>query len=428
MESLFSNSDERDLQQLQERLTKTRKDFSVYFELVNKHSKYLQTIRWNGLGAEEGFNRAIQRYFGDNRVTFKKKLSYNIDNLQWQIEKEYLHEGESRKCFIVLKTQFETFFISEQVESLDHKDQVKDQVSKESFQKYTGKELQTYRSELIYYMNALEMNIDRRLLHKKGMVNEGIALDAGLDSKASTYNNTSTEQQDESSSSGYVANAKRVWVDKTAQTFLMLLLKEDNVNTGKKGLGFEKKNDVENPFVMNKAKELTPILYNINEMRKESLFDQKIISEEELYVKMENFASQVDVKKDLSKPTTPHYWPNIRDPAFAKPHHLIASSESRNSSKNMPIFRHRFSPKKISVVYVKTTPPRSSMARKPTGRIFTSVGLRWIPTGKTVATCLNANDSAIPLGKKTSSPKTVIFVNYSSLRIGTSTASEPISL
>ncbi|GKC53350.1 hypothetical protein Tco_1076095 [Tanacetum coccineum] len=291
MESLFSNSDERDLQQLQERLTKTRKDFSVYFELVNKHSKYLQTIRWNGLGAEEGFNRAIQRYFGDNRVTFKKKLSYNIDNLQWQIEKEYLHEGESRKCFIVLKTQFETFFISEQVESLDHKDQVKDQVSKESFQKYTGKELQTYRREFIYYMGALKINISRRSLHESECLvkaQEGIAFDAGLDSEASTDDNTSIEQQDESSSSGYVANAKRVWVDKTAQTFLMLLLKEDNVNTGKKGLGFEKKNDVENPFVMNKAKELTPILYNINEMRKESLFDQKIISEEELYVKMEN--------------------------------------------------------------------------------------------------------------------------------------------
>ncbi|GJS89687.1 hypothetical protein Tco_0772323 [Tanacetum coccineum] len=50
------------------------------------------------------------------------------------------------------------------------------------------------------------------------------------------------------------------------------------------------------------------------------------------------FASQVDVKNDLSKPITPHYWPNVREPAFIKPHHVIASSESKNSSKNMPRF------------------------------------------------------------------------------------------
>ncbi|GJR44760.1 hypothetical protein Tco_1312863 [Tanacetum coccineum] len=56
----------------------------------------------------------------------------------------------------------------------------------------------------------------------------------------------------------------------------MLLPKEDNVNTGKQGLGFENKNDVENPSLLNKAKELVPSLYNIDEMGKE------LLSEEEL--------------------------------------------------------------------------------------------------------------------------------------------------
>ncbi|GJT19707.1 hypothetical protein Tco_0878413 [Tanacetum coccineum] len=50
------------------------------------------------------------------------------------------------------------------------------------------------------------------------------------------------------------------------------------------------------------------------------------------------FASQVDVKKDLSKPVTQHYLPKGRESAFAKPYHVIASSESRNSSKNMSRF------------------------------------------------------------------------------------------
>ncbi|GKB99987.1 hypothetical protein Tco_0986124 [Tanacetum coccineum] len=53
---------------------------------------------------------------------------------------------------------------------------------------------------------------------------------------------------------------------------------------------------------------------------------------------MVEFASQVNVKNDLSKQVTPHYVPKLPDSAFAKPRHVITSSESRNSSKNMPRF------------------------------------------------------------------------------------------
>nr|GEU31414.1 hypothetical protein [Tanacetum cinerariifolium] len=70
--------------------------------------------------------------------------------------------------------------------------------------------------------------------------------------------------------------------------------------------------------------------------------------------------------------------------------------------------RQKFSINKSFAMYVKTTPPRSYLSWKPTGRIFTSVGLRWSPTGKTVGTCHNINDSAIPLGKETCSPNTII--------------------
>ncbi|GJR22519.1 hypothetical protein Tco_0971046 [Tanacetum coccineum] len=50
------------------------------------------------------------------------------------------------------------------------------------------------------------------------------------------------------------------------------------------------------------------------------------------------FASQIDVNNDLSKPVTTYYFPKERESAFAKPHHVITSSNSRNSSKNMPRF------------------------------------------------------------------------------------------
>ncbi|GKB63446.1 gag-pol polyprotein [Tanacetum coccineum] len=47
------------------------------------------------------------------------------------------------------------------------------------------------------------------------------------------------------------------------------------------------------------------------------------------------FASQVDVNNNLSSPVTQHYFPKKKESIFAKPDHMIASSESRNSSKNM---------------------------------------------------------------------------------------------
>ncbi|GKC07746.1 hypothetical protein Tco_0999356, partial [Tanacetum coccineum] len=80
----------------------------------------------------------------------------------------------------------------------------------------------------------------------------------------------------------------------------MLLPKEDNVNTGKQGLGFENQNDVENPFILNKAKVLTPSLYNIDEIGKDLLSDHKIISEEELKCEAEKRLKVKQRKSPLS--------------------------------------------------------------------------------------------------------------------------------
>nr|GEW65288.1 retrovirus-related Pol polyprotein from transposon TNT 1-94 [Tanacetum cinerariifolium] len=52
----------------------------------------------------------------------------------------------------------------------------------------------------------------------------------------------------------------------------------------------------------------------------------------------QRFASQVDVNHNVSKPVTQHYFPKKSESTFAKPDHMIASSSSRNSSKNMPRF------------------------------------------------------------------------------------------
>nr|GEV19594.1 hypothetical protein [Tanacetum cinerariifolium] len=98
--------------------------------------------------------------------------------------------------------------------------------------------------------------------------------------------------------------------------------------------------------------------------------------------------------------------------AFVKPNQVIASSESRNSSKNMPRFslndmvhnyyleearkktqeRNRNSKSSVIRMYDKTS-PRSDLRWKPIGRIFKTIGLRWIPTRKLLASCTIKDDS-----------------------------------
>ncbi|GJS68105.1 MAK10-like protein [Tanacetum coccineum] len=86
----------------------------------------------------------------------------------------------------------------------------------------------------------------------------------------------------------------------TDQTLRMLLSKEDNVNTRKQGLGFEKQNDNVNPSVLNKGKELAPCLYNTDEIGKYELSDHKIISEEELKCEAEKNLKVKQRKSPLS--------------------------------------------------------------------------------------------------------------------------------
>ncbi|GJT78520.1 hypothetical protein Tco_1045245 [Tanacetum coccineum] len=100
-------------------------------------------------------------------------------------------------------------------------------------------------------------------------------------------------------------------------------------------------------------------------------------------------------------------------------------SDSKKHDIHIPIGQ-KFSSNKSLAVYLKITPPRSGLTWKPMGRIFTQVGLKWIPIRKSIETRYNTNDSDLPLGKETHNPNTVIYANSLSLSAGTSKASEPI--
>nr|GEZ66782.1 retrovirus-related Pol polyprotein from transposon TNT 1-94 [Tanacetum cinerariifolium] len=54
---------------------------------------------------------------------------------------------------------------------------------------------------------------------------------------------------------------------------------------------------------------------------------------------------------------------------------------------------HRFSIQKTSVVQKKTMTPRSCLRWKPTGKIFKTVGLRWVPNGRILTSSTTKVDS-----------------------------------
>ncbi|GJT95823.1 hypothetical protein Tco_1091341 [Tanacetum coccineum] len=118
------------------------------------------------------------------------------------------------------------------------------------------------------------------------------------------------------------------------------------------------------------GKPVLPSLRNQSVVRQPNAFKS-----ERAQMSKQRFASQVDVNKNLSKPVTQHYLPKKTESAFAKPDHMIASSSSRNSSKNMPRFSSNdmvhnhyldVAKKKIQ------ERDRNSTTSIPTGKLFDS--------------------------------------------------------
>nr|GEW29279.1 hypothetical protein [Tanacetum cinerariifolium] len=189
------------------------------------------------------------------------------------------------------------------------------------------------------------------------------------------------------------------------------------------------------------------------------------------------FASQVGVSHDLTKPVTLHYWPQVRKSSFSKPYDVNAPGPFRNSPKHVSFQSPRESVGSNAMVHnyyleevkkkaqhlkdktLNTKPsvqqstrlPNTTNGYKPKPRNFNQqprnwqpsmsshvwnktinivepprnqktflksknlVGLKWIPLRNTVETRYNTNDSASPLRKETHNPKTVICANSSSL-------------
>ncbi|GJS61457.1 hypothetical protein Tco_0656241 [Tanacetum coccineum] len=222
----------------------------------------------------------------------------NLDQLEKQLDKEEFQEIGSFDAFRVLMTQFQTFINSQF--SFNDDDGL---MIRKYFIAYTQTDVQRFHNTMIQHMEFVKQSIDERAQHKREYdrrVNDrqmqtkerkvymGITLDVGLIVTACSRTNIENE---------------------------LRKLKGNSVDTK-----FAK------PSILGK-----PVLQpprNQSVVRQPNAFK----SERPNFSKP-RFASQVDVNNVLSKPVTPHYLPKVRESVFVKPHHVIASGSSRNSSK-----------------------------------------------------------------------------------------------
>nr|GEU77068.1 hypothetical protein [Tanacetum cinerariifolium] len=300
-------------------------------------------------------------------------------------------------------------------------------------------------AERTHHQRQYDRRVNKRQMQThESKIDTGKVVDAGL--VVTKINGTELEVQDNSRMSGNDIDADDEDIRPIYNEEPMTEEKAFVIAALKNNLRKLKGNNVDTKFakISVLGKPVLQSLRNQSVVRQPNAFKSK-----RPQMSKPRFTSQLDVNNNLSRPVTQHYLLKKRESAFAKPDHMIASSESRDSSMNMPRFSsndmvhnhyldedrkkiqerdrnsktsevnsrakiqshktrnnnkpvdqkshtqipcrqiftgHRFSPNKTSAVYEKTS-PRSDLRWKPTGRIFKSIGLRWIPIGKLFDSC-----------------------------------------
>ncbi|GJS22157.1 hypothetical protein Tco_0450789 [Tanacetum coccineum] len=210
--SLCSNSEEQQMQQIQD---KAKKSCMVSFRQLHSHLKLLSNNDLKGTRTESGFKRAFATLFGQDIETFTGTMFLYVDQLEKQLDKEEFQEIGSMASFKVLETQFQMFIKSRMY--LDDEFVV---MTRNYFLQYTQLAIPEFRDTLIQHMESVKKSIDERAKHKEeynSWVNErqmqttedkvdsSKAVDASLVNTESI--GTESKEQDTSSRSGNDAHA-----------------------------------------------------------------------------------------------------------------------------------------------------------------------------------------------------------------------------
>nr|GEV23482.1 hypothetical protein [Tanacetum cinerariifolium]GEV23488.1 hypothetical protein [Tanacetum cinerariifolium] len=162
MESLNSNSQERELHQLQQMQDKAKKSCMVSFRLLHSHLKALSNNDLKGTCIEGGFEREFVTLFDQDFQSFTRSMFLNLDQLGKQLDKEEYQEIGSFDVFRVLMTQLQTF-----INFRYYFDTDEDIMIRKYFIAYTKIDVSLFHAILIQHMESLRESILERAKHKQ---------------------------------------------------------------------------------------------------------------------------------------------------------------------------------------------------------------------------------------------------------------------
>ncbi|GKA05053.1 hypothetical protein Tco_0684173 [Tanacetum coccineum] len=158
MESLNSNSQERELHQLQQMQDNAKESCMTSFQLL--HS-FLQVLSYDDSKSRRVSERAFMTLFGQDNETFTSTMFICIDQLQNQLDKDEFQEDKSMAAFWVLNNQFQKFIDGQYFLDYDS------EMTKKFFAEYTGIKIKQFRETLLLHMGNVKKSVAERTRHKR---------------------------------------------------------------------------------------------------------------------------------------------------------------------------------------------------------------------------------------------------------------------
>ncbi|GKB18397.1 hypothetical protein Tco_0852320 [Tanacetum coccineum] len=163
MKSLCLDKDEQEIQRLCEIKKEMQKKFDNIF---HNFQICIRSLRPDWIHQRGEY--AFQFLFGTEFQSFKKIFDNNIDQLKEQLDKEELHEYDSKACLAVLKKQFEPFFdLKPSLTSSYYRYESDLAFQKERFQEYSNYTYQSLKETILAYLNTIDKMIDERACHEE---------------------------------------------------------------------------------------------------------------------------------------------------------------------------------------------------------------------------------------------------------------------
>nr|GEW33538.1 hypothetical protein [Tanacetum cinerariifolium] len=336
------------MQQIQD---KSKESCMVSFRQLHSHLKLLSHNDLKGTQTDSGFKHAFATLFGQDVETFTGTMFLNMDQLEKQLNNKEFQEIRSMAAFKILD----------------------------------------FRDTLIQHMESVKKSINERAQHKreydsrvnerqmqttKEKVDESKALDASLVNTKSS--GTKSVEKYTSSRSGNDAHVDDADIRPIYDEEPMAKERGFVIAALKNKLRKLTRNSINTKFAQSSilGKPVLQPHRNQSVVRQPTAFKSQ-----RPRISKSQFASQVDVYNDLSKPLTTYYLPKERESAIVKPHHEAEKKTQKRGRNSRPS------------VMPSARSQSTTNGGNRRGKIFKTAGLRWVPTGNIFTSSTTKVDS-----------------------------------